>query len=457
MPAAARTLAEWAGGLGADDVPVAVRNNAALRVLDTIGCALAGAREGHVPAVLGLASRWGGPGLSTIWGSALRSAPPQAAFANGALAHGLDFDDTHADSVCHASAVLVPAVLALAESERLTGRAALTALVAGYEGMIRVGMAAPGRFHERGWHATATCGAFGAALAAGKCLDLDADRLTAALGIAASMASGVMEFLEDGSWVKRMHPGWAAQSGIQAAALAQGGFTGPATALEGRLGFYRAALGEAPDIARHLKNLGDEWETLRSSFKLYPCCHLNHAYLDAVARLKRDEGLRADQVADVECFVPAGEVPIVCEPAEAKRRPRTPYDAKFSLAFCVAAALGRDRVGIGAFTEESIDDPRLLALADRVRFSIDVTSRYPETFPGWVKVRLMNGRVMEAREESQRGGPDRPIGAGEVIAKFRDNAARALPPDRVATLERAALALEHIDDVGAFLSLCRIG
>ena len=298
--------------------------------------------------------------------------------------------------------------------------------------------------------------AFGAALAAGTCLGLDADRLTAALGIAASMASGVMEFLEDGSWVKRMHPGWAAQSGIQAAVLAQGGFTGPATALEGRLGFYRAALGETPDIARHLKNLGAEWETLRSSFKLYPCCHLNHAYLDAVSGLKRTNALRADQVAEIECLVPAGEVPIVCEPEAAKRRPRTTYDAKFSLAFCVAAALAGDRVGIGAFTEESIRDPRLLALADRVRFSIDAASRYPETFPGWVKIRLKDGGVMEAREESQRGGPDRPIGADEVMAKFRDNAARVLAPDRVSALERAILGLDHAGDVTALSALCRI-
>src|SRR6266481_494327 len=222
MTPAAKTLGEWAARLRAEDIPAAVRDNAALRVLDTIGCALAGAREEHAPSVLALASRWGGPGLSTIWGTALRAAPPQAALANGALAHGLDYDDTHADSVCHASAVLVPAVLALAEAERFSGRDALTALVAGYEAMIRIGMAAPGRFHERGWHATAVCGPFGAAVAAGKFLGLN----------------------EDGSWVKRLHPGWAARSGLQAAILAAGGFTGPATGLEGRFGFLRAALGE---------------------------------------------------------------------------------------------------------------------------------------------------------------------------------------------------------------------
>ena len=455
MTPAAKVLGEWAARLRAEDIPAAVRDNAALRVLDTIGCALAGAREEHAPSVLALASRWGGPGLSTVWGTTLTAAPPQAALANGAFAHGLDFDDTHADSVCHASAVLVPAVLALAESERLGGRDALTALVAGYEAMIRIGMAAPGRFHERGWHATAVCGAFGAALAAGTSLGLDASRLTAAVGIAGSMASGVMEFLEDGSWVKRLHPGWAAQSGIQAAALAQEGFTGPATALEGRLGFYRAALGDAPDIAKQLKNLGDEWETVRSSFKLYPCCHLNHAYLDAVASLKRTEGLRPEQVEEVECLVPAGEVPIVCEPATAKLRPRSPYDAKFSLAFCVAAALVGDRVGIGSFTEEGIREPGALALAARVRYTVDPSSPYPRTFPGWIKVRLRDGRMLEAREESQRGGSEMPIAPDEVIAKFRDNAARLMPPARVDALESAVLGMERARNLGPLLALCR--
>jgi 2-methylcitrate dehydratase PrpD len=255
--------------------------------------------------------------------------------------------------------------------------------------------------------------------------------------------------------VKRIHPGWAAQSGIQAAVLAQQRFTGPATALEGRLGFYRAALGETPDVAAQMKNLGAEWETVRSSFKLYPCCHLSHAYLDAVARLRRDEGLEADRVAEVECLVPAGEVPIICEPVEAKRRPRTPYDAKFSLAFCIAASLHEDRVGIAAFSDESIRDPRLLALADRVRFSIDTASRYPETFPGWVKVRLADGTKLEAREECQRGGAERPIGPDEVVAKFRDNAALALAAPRVQALERAVLALGGNDNLEALIRLCR--
>ena len=456
MPPAARLLAEWAARLRPDDIPVTVRENAALRVLDTLGCALAGAREDHVPALLALLER-SGEGPCTVVGSALTSGPAPAALVNGAMAHGLDFDDTHADSVCHASAVLVPTVLALVESEHLTGRAALTALVAGYEAMIRIGMAAPGRFHTRGWHATAACGPFGAAVTAGKCLGLDEDGLTAALGIAASMASGVLEFLEDGSWVKRLHPGWAAQSGIQAAILAQGGFTGPATGLEGRFGFLRAALGEAVDVGKRLDDLGHEWETVRSSFKLYPCCHLSHAYLDAITRLKRTGDLRAEEVEEIECLVPAGEAPIICEPVEAKLRPRTPYDAKFSLPFGIAAALARERVDIGVFSQESIGDANLLALTARVRHTIDPDSAFPRTFPGWVRVRLKDGRTLEAREESQRGGPDRPIAPDEVLAKFRDNAARALPPLRVAALEGGILGMESAVDLHSTIALCRGG
>jgi 2-methylcitrate dehydratase PrpD len=174
-----------------------------------------------------------------------------------------------------------------------------------------------------------------------------------------------------------------------------------------------------------------------------------------VASLKRAEGLRPEQVEEVVCLVPAGEVPIVCEPATAKLRPRSPYDAKFSLAFCVAAALVGDRVGIGTFTEEGIREPGALALAARVRYTVDPSSPYPRTFPGWVKVRLRDGRMLEAREESQRGGPEMPIAPDEVIAKFRDNAARLMPPARVDALESAVLGMERARNLGPLLALCR--
>jgi 2-methylcitrate dehydratase PrpD len=449
----AQTLAGFCAGLGPDDIPHEVRDNGALRVLDTVGCALAGSQAAFAPSVLGLAGRWGGGAPCTVVGSSLRASPPLAALVNGCLGHGLDFDDTHAPSITHASAVLVPVILALGEAERLDGRTALSALIAGYEAIARIGMAAPGQFHERGWHATAVCGAFAAALTAGRCLGLPAQSLTAAVGIAASMASGVMEFLEDGSSVKRLHPGWAAHSGVLAAGLARGGFDGPATALEGRFGFYRVALGAAPDMAPLLASLGTRWETLQISVKPYPCCHYVHAYVDAALRIRREHGIEAGSVADIECLVPQGEVPIVCEPLPTKRRPRTSYEAQFSIPFAVAAALVDEGVGVASFAESRLSDPALLAVAARVRYTVDERSPFPRSFPGWVRVRLHDGRVLEARQEQNRGGPEVPLAAAEVVDKFRANAARALPASRVAEVEKAVIGLEGIADLAPVVSL----
>lgn len=455
--AVAETLAHFASELRPGSIPPAVRDNAVLRVLDTIGCALAAREADFAPSVFDLVGAWGGRGPCTVIGSPERTTPPTATLANGCLAHGLDFDDTHAGSITHASAVLVPVVLALGESERLDGRSAIAGLVAGYEAITRIGLAAPGRFHERGWHATAVCGAFAAALTAGKCLALDPVRLTSAVGIAASQASGVMEFLADGSWVKRLHPGWAAHSGVLAAGLARGGFTGPATGLEGRFGFFRAALGEAPEFGPLLKNLGDIWETLNIAFKPYPCCHYSHAYVDAVLELKRDHALSAELVEEIECRVPPGEIPIICEPTAAKQRPRTPYDAKFSLPFTIAAAVRDGHLGVSSFEAKRLDDQGLLALAARVRYTPDPDSAFPRTFPGWVTVRTRDGRSLESRIPANRGGPDAPLTRAELMAKFRDNAARVFPPAHVRALESAVLELERARELGPMLALCRAG
>ena len=457
MSHSAHTLAGFARSLTPSRIPATVRDSVALRVLDTLGCALAASDADWADTVLAPVSAWGRGGRSSVAGRSPRVAAPMAALANGTLAHGLDFDDTHAPSITHASAVVLPAVLALGEERRLPGPEIIAAAVAGYETITRLGMAAPGAFHARGWHATPACGAFAAALAAGRCLALEEDALASAVGVAASCASGLLEFLEDGSSVKRLHPGWAAHAGVLAAALAGGGMTGPRTALEGRFGFFRAALGEAPDLAPLLDTLGTRWETLEIGFKPYPCCHYNHAYVDAARRLRDAHGLDAAAIASIECRVPAGEVPIVCEPADAKAAPRTDYDAKFSLPFSVAAALIDGQVGVGTFSAARLADPALLHLAARVTYSVDPESPFPRTFPGHVIVRLDDGRTFEARETSNRGGPDAPLPVGAIVEKFRDNACRALPEATVRALEKSALGLEGLDDVGTLMALTRPG
>ena len=444
-------LAAFAASLSFDALPEEVVASVRLRALDVLGIALASSRGDWVPAVLDLAGERGGE--CTVVGSTRTAPLPLAILVNGTLAHGLDYDDTHAASITHASAVIVPTVLAVAEAHELDGRTAITAAVAGYEAITRIGMAASGVFHARGWHATAVCGAFGAAIAAGVCEHLDAGQLTAALGLAGSFASGVMEHLEDGSWVKRLHPGWAGHSGVIAATLARGGVPGPATILEGRFGLYRTFVSTEPD-PRPFDTLGREWEILRVGYKPYPCCHLNHAYLDCALELRRSAGVSADAIEHIECRVPAGEIPIVCEPIDVKRRPRTSYDAQFSLPFSVASAFIDGAVSLDTYESSRLADPRVLALADRVSHVVDPDARFPRSFPGWVRVRLKDGRELEARVPHGRGGPDRPLPPEALIEKFRDNARRALSAARVSVLERAVLELDRAKSVRELMRLC---
>jgi 2-methylcitrate dehydratase PrpD len=448
----AEDLGSFTASLTFDALPADVVANARLRILDVLGLALAASTYEFAAPVVAAVDMTEGP--CTIIGARQTATPALAALVNGTLAHGLDFDDTHAASITHASAVVVPSALAVAERRGISGRDVITAVVAGYEAIARLGMAAPGAFHARGWHATSACGAFAAALTAGKLLGLDAPKLTHALGLAGSFASGLMEFLEDGSAVKRLHAGWAAQAGVFAATLAAGGVTGPASVLEGRFGFYRTFVGTAP-IADPFATLGREWETVRIGFKPYPCCHLSHAYIDCALRLRADERIETDAIASIECRVPAGEVPIICEPRDVKLRPMSTYQAQFSLPYAVAAAFVDGRVGLDTFTPRRLTDARLLGLAARVEHAVDPASAFPDGFPGWVRVRLRDGRVAEAREPDGRGGPARPLPASAIVEKFRDNARRAVPPSQVAELEEAVLRLDGAPAVQKLLTLCR--
>jgi 2-methylcitrate dehydratase PrpD len=289
---------------------------------------------------------------------------------------------------------------------------------------------------------------------AGRIERLDPGQLTAALGIAGSFASGVMEYLADGSWVKRLHPGWAGQSGAVATTLARGGFTGPASILEGRFGFYRTYLDVEPDPAP-FDTLGTHWETPAIVFKPYPCCHLNHAYLDCALELRRAHVFEPGDVEAVECRVPAGQVPIVCEPRPAKLRPRSSYDAQFSLPYSVASALLDGRVGLDTYSTERLAEPRRLALTDRVSHAVDPDSTFGRGFPGWVRLRLRDGRTVEARVPDSRGSLARPLPDEAIAEKFRDNASRALSPARVAELERLVRGLDTLADVRPILALCR--
>jgi 2-methylcitrate dehydratase PrpD len=453
---AAERLAAFATGLAYEAIPADVVETAKLHLLDTLGCGLAAHGLDVATAGRAVAAGMGGTPEATVIGLGQRLPAAQAALANAMLCHGLDFDDTHADAVCHVSVVVGPAALAVGEARRAPGRDVVAALVGGSEIVARLGMAAGGRFHRRGFHPTGVCGIFGAAAAAARLDGLDADAVVRALGIAGSLASGLLAFLEDGAPTKPVHPGWAAHGAVMAARMVAHGAAGPAAVLEGRFGLYDAFVGrDGLDLERELADLGARWETRRIACKPYPACHYMHGVLGAAEQATGGQALAADEIAEVVVTVPEASVPIVLEPAAAKAAPRTEYEGKFSLPYSTAAMLVHGSVGVATYTEKAIGDPAVLGVARRVRYEIRPYPTAARAFPGGIRIRLRDGRTLAADCPHQKGAPENPLSPAEVVAKFRANAGLALPPAAVAALEAAVLHLDGAGDLAAALSPLR--
>lgn len=436
MPTAAETFAGWALDLRLENVPADAQRAACRQLLDGIGCAIASARLDAVPFAIEAAARFSAPEEATVLGDGHRAPAPIAALANGALVHGLDFDDTHQTALVHATAAVLPAALAVGEETGATGAEVLAAAMGGYEIVIRLGAAFPHAFHARGFHATSVCGVFASAAVAARLYGLDAAAAADAFGIAGSQAAGSLEFLNTGSNTKQLHPGLSAAAGITAARLAAAGAEGPASILEGPYGLYRSYLGEQVDPASLTAELGERWEVTRITTKPYPACQLVHASLDALATVL--ERIPDAAAIDTMTFtVPEGSVPIVCEPAEAKRAPRTPYEGKFSLAYCAAAIVQDRAVTIGSFTPEQLARTTVLELAARVGAVTSDFAGPPADAPGMVEVVLRDGTTLHGEVAACRGGPEDPLSDDELLEKFVANVER----DGARELADAVLAL----------------
>lgn len=457
MATASEALAAFAARLRFRDLPEPVLSKAKRHLLDLVGVALASSSMPFARMALDAAMQMGGRGDATVIGFAERLPPAWAALVNGTMAHGLDFDDTHQGAVVHVSASVVPAALAAAEETRADGEAFLAALVLGMETAVRLGMVTGSAFHDRGFHPTGICGAFASTLVAGKLLGLEESKLVDALGLCGSMASGSMEFLTDGTWVKRMHPGWAAHSGLVAARFASCGFSGPRAVFDGRFGLYRSHLGGTDwDLEPLTRDLGEHWEMLDIALKPYPCCHFNHAFIDCAARVVRTPGFDAGGIERVDCYLDAHQFPVVCEPEENKQKPQSDYDAKFSLPYAVACMLARGHVDVDDFDGAAIRDPEVLRLAARTFcHGIDVAD-FPRRFPGRLRVTWRDGRSEELHEPINRGSAERPLSDGEVQEKLRRNAARALPATAIEDLITQAEELEKAPDLQALARCCAV-
>jgi 2-methylcitrate dehydratase PrpD len=425
-------------------------------ILDSVGIALASTKYPFA-SVSFSALKELGSGRSPVIGFGRQLTLRDAALLNGILIHGLDFDDTHSRGVIHATSSSFPCALALGDRDDKDGKTLMTAYVAAMEVATRLSAVAKGGFHQVGFHPTGLIGAFGCTLAAARILGLDPDRATMAQGIALSMASGSLEFLEDGAWTKRMHPGWAGVVGITAATLAKHGFIGPRCAYDGRFGLYATHLGkqlEQADLGLATENLGRTWQIDEVAVKPIPACHFTHAAADAAAVLHKEYDLPANAIRRVRVLVPQEVVKTVCEPVANKRNPVNSYDAQFSIPYIVATGLLKGRFTLAELEHQALSDPAVLYLASRIDYEIDQASTFPRHYTGEVVIETEDGRTLRHREAVNRGCADRPLSNDEIVAKFFDNADHAIPRKTAETIRDAVLDLDH-QDVGSLAdALC---
>ena len=438
-------LSRFTAEIGIAEMPAPVVARARLLFLDLAGNIIRGRETESTPAVqsavhaLGLAQ-----GASHVLGDAHTYSPAGAAFLQGVLAHSLDFDDTHAAATLHPGAPVIPAALVAAEMTGASGATLLAAVIAGYEVICRVALALPaGDHYDRGFHPTATCGAFGAAAAAARVFGLDADGVASALGIALSQSAGSLQFLHNGSWTKRFQVGWSAMAGLAAATLAREGFKGADEAIEGKHGFLRA-YAPAPRPERATQDLGSVYELMATGVKPYPSCRYGHAGIDAALSLRAELALEPQEISQAIYGVSNAGMLLVGAPAAKKANPRNIVDAQFSAPFVLSAALAT-----GAMTWDSyglLHDARIRALLPKIRceHDLEIEAEFPANMSGKLTLHA-RGQVFVRKVVVPRGEPGNFPSSAELRAKFTGLAEPSLGQQPTAQLAEAILRIDELD------------
>jgi len=425
-------LADWVARLKPEHLDAAAERAAVDTVIDVLGLCVAARKMDYTIATM---EAFSDSGDCTVIAQDRRLSPVAAAAINGTAAHGEDFDNTFEGCPVHSGAVIVPASLAIAEQAKADGPRTVLAIAAGIEVMCRLGLIADKSVHKAGFHPTAVLGTFAATVSAAIVKGLGAPAITDSLGVAGSLASGIIEYLADGSSTKRLHAGWAAQSGLRAAALGGAGFSGPGTVFEGTHGFFSAfAPSIKPDFSFLLDDLGTKWVGSQLAFKPYACGTMVQPYIDCAIKL-RQQGVKADEIESISCAVGEGTVHRLWDPLPLKQQPPTAYAAKFSTPYCMAVAFLEGDAGLAQFTEEKVKDREVLKLAARITYWVDPKNEYPKNYSGHLTATLKNGKVMQIDQPHLRGGSRDPLSRAELEHKFMQNAAfGGWPLDRAQAL-----------------------
>lgn len=407
-----KKLANYITTLTYEDLPDDVVAFTKSCILDYFGSAIAGVNQPPIQMINDMVNELGGKEQATLLTGG-KSSVTHAALVNGAASHIVELDDIHKSSIIHAATVVIPAALAVMEWKELTGKDLITSIVAGYEVCYRIGEAVtPSHYYY--WHNTATCGTFGAAVAASKLLNLTETQIIHVLGSAGTQAAGLWEFIEDGAMSKQLHPGKAAMNGVLSALLAEKGFTGAEQILEGRRGFFNA-MSDAYDASKVTARLGETFKIMENSFKVHASCRHTHHVMDMLVPLLKEEHLQATDIKEVHVKTYQVAIDITDNP-----EPNTVYAAKFSIQFCTALALLTGKGSLDNFNENTLWDEEIRSFMKRVHVQKDtsIDDAYPEKWGAAVEITLQNGERIRKETDYPKGDPENPVTEEELIEKF---------------------------------------
>jgi len=446
-------IADFVLNLKLDSVPAEVVRHGKLLLADTFGVAMS-CRE-LTPSVIVrktvLAN--GSAPLCTLWGSRDKVMPADAVLYNSALIHGADYDDTHVASIVHPSAAVVSTAVTVGELCGASGEQMLEAMIAGWEVSVRLGLASKGRFHDAGYHGTGIVSYFAAVCVAGKLMGDSAETLVNAMGICGSQAAAIQEFNQDGNWTKKIHPGWAGHSAIYALNMARAGFSGSKKVFEGKFGVWMTHCGGTDGLEEEFSNLGNVWHTKEITIKRYPVCHMTHSFIDCMFRLMKEYGFEAGDIDSAECRIESRCYPIVCAPREAKVRPSTDNMMRFSLPYVLAVACTTHRMGTAQVDLRYARDPEIMALMDRIECIEDDSKRNPGYFPGYLTVRLKDGRELVMDQRYEMGTVQNPLSIEAVNKKFVDNLSPFYSERQIALIEEKINGFEKLKSAGELIDV----
>lgn len=453
----AEVYADFFTALKYEDIPANALKMVKIYMIDAIGCAIRSQEEFQVRAVVDVMKGFGGKPDCSVIANGFKTSPMLAAFINGTMGHIYDFDDDHREGTMHPTVAVLPAVLALAEKQKVTGKQFIRAFVAGLEVMIRAGEAFLGKSYYQGFHPTGTCGVFGSAMGSSLILNLNPKQIAWALGLAGSFSAGTLEWGTEGSMQKPLQAGQPAMCGVVAAHLAQKNFTGARTIFEGPMGFIRAhSHKDVYDLARLTDNLGKKWEMEDTSIKVHACCRFNGPIADCAVDLYK-QGVRADKVEKIVVKTCNFTVQALTQPKDKKYEPKTHVDAQFSLPYTTAVAICRNRTGIDEYKKETFTDSDILKLAGKVTAEVDPEAEkvYPKYYPATMVATMKDGKVFTSHVDYPKGDPENPVNFDEIEIKFNQLTERYLSEKKRKNFVETVKKLETLDDMSVIPKLVR--